>query len=1782
MPNNFTSSTFSTTYFDDFDSTDNYHQILFNSGKALQARELTQSQTLLYEGMEKFANNIFKEGSVVEPGGVSINAFYEFAKLNTNLAAAGGATPSSTYVDKVATGASSGVKAKIVQVVDAVDTDPATIYFVFEDMGGGSQQTFTPGETLNIVGVDDLVVQTTNTVDNPAVGAGTKVSIEKGTYYVKGRFVNVDSQSIILSKYSVNAYDWVVLKITEDIVTVSDDTGLYDNAGGTPNLTAPGADRYRIRLTLDKFSNLEDTDNHIKIAQIADSQLVNDVTDDPTYNFPNELVAKRIFENSGDYIVKPFILQYEDDSAASTNRIDAVVSPGTAVVKGFRVGNSTDNVFNIPRAQDTETITGEQIASSYGNYVKVGETAFQGMPDINNLEYLKLYDATDKDGTAGGVGFARLRSVSENGGEGYKFHLFDIRPNAGVNIRDVKSIGDSATGFHFNITQENSKTVLYETNKNDLLFELPYLRPNNFASMALTYQERFTGTTNGSGVLTITVTDTVNETFINTADWVVVRTAGAPDTTFTITSGGAGSTTATFGGLDNSTAYVILAYVRKASGVTSRTKTLTTSTITGTALSTDSDGNTFYDLGKYDIFKLDSVRDTNSGGGDIKPRFDLDNGQRDNFYGHGRLLLKDGFTATSGGVYAKFQHFTHGTTGEFFSSKSYEGQINYNQVPSHRQKDAKVVNLNDVLDFRPSKNEINNTSQSFNGGTARVNLLPQPTDTVQANVTYYLPRRDRLVANTDGEIEYISGISSFDPQLPQIPDNALNLYDVTMFPFTLSDSDMDTQRIEHKRYTMRDIGKLDDRLSNLEETVSLTMLETDLANINVLDSTGNVRSKTGFFVDDFSDQSYSDINDPTYAASIDPQNKYMRPSFYDDNIRLVYDSDLSTNARVKGDTVFIEHDELKYQENKYATRTININPFDVIINEVAITLSPTSDEWVEKQYNDTPKVTTGGTRLRNNNGNLWNDWQWNWGGTKISNYKEGATLKVGDKSNTKTKETSTYTSKTYQTVVKDEVVFEQVGERYIETTYIPWMRSRLVYFKAEGLRPNSRLYPYFDDRSVDSWVQQQSTFVKYSEQTQDYGNRYNKKTQFPFGGGPSNLVTDATGKIIGSFFIPANKTFRFKTGTRQFKLLDGPPETGQEYRIGTENSLQVGTALYTSSGTARVYEQDLVSYRELTIKGVTKTTQKPRPINQRNEKESKFYVTKSGLVVKTTGRNYPRENYGSFKNISDAKRLGSSVRDYNKAMVDPIAQSFYVDEAPGVWLTKIGIKFATKPAGDSPQIAVRLQLRPLTNGYPDSNIIIGGSEVSLAPSAITTSTDATAITYFEFDEPIYLEGEKDFAFVLLTNTSEYNVYISKTEEFLVGSTSQRVAKQPSLGSLFASQNSKTWSARQSQDITFEMFRADFLTSTATVYLRNIDVTPKLLSADPFSTTKGDSDLSGNQFVSVFAPNHGFDVGDTVEFFGADSADSAAISALTVGGISGANIIGPAPKTIAKVDGLGYQFKETKVSDGANDIGGGDQVLATRNVQFTQMWPNIQPFMPQSTTSSATARFTTSKSFAGSETSLQKDTLYSNIFLGENNYFDNPKQIANRSTEIASLGSARSIDVKLQLNTGYSTVSPALDLQRASIWTIANVIDKQDSAATSGFNVPIVHSPETAAHGGSSIAKHITRVVTLEETAVGIKVYLAANRPAAADFEVYFRTSNSDEAIEDKDYTLVPELSNNAPDESELIFRDYEYLIGGVNGNLLPFNSFQLKIVMRSTNAAKVPVFRDLRVIALGD
>ena len=1155
MATNLTETTFPSTYKDDFADSAGFHKILFNSGKALQARELTQLQTILQDQISKFGNNIFKEGAVVKPGGATINQKYEFIKLNTTTNAL--PTDTESLIGTSFTGQTSGVIVKVLEIVTATGSDPDTLYVQYTNTSSGSAGTttirMTAGEDINN-GSTTLTVQTTNTLTNPATGVGILITLLSGVYYARGHFVFTEDQSKIISKYSDTVDTAVGFLAVESIQTAVDNESLFDNQGAVPNLTAPGADRYKIELTIIEQSEVDSDQNFIHVATVKKGIIYSAVSANDAYNVPNQVVAKRIFENSGDYFVKPFTARFTLDSA--TTHLNLEVSPGTAVVEGFRASRDFPTTLRLSKATDTITINNDVTGTDFGNFVLVAnnnmlDSAAVGLPNINTFEKLTLKDGLSFSGNT--LGTCRVKAINEDG-INLRYHLFDIQLDAGKAFRNVKSIGTSATS-HFEPTLENGKAVLKETNKNTSLFVLPRERPQALTDISFAAQRRFTATANGSGQASISLSAT-GETFTNTDDWIVSKA----DSDIFIGAGisGAGSTSATLTGLPAGAAVEIFGYVNK-SQATIKTKTLTSRSIT-VGIDSDGNGQKFVPLSKADIFDVEEILKAGDSNISFANRFTLDDGQRDNHYALGRLLLNAGQSAPAStpGVFVKFRHFDHGVSGDFFAINSYTGQVTYDQIPKYRFSTGTRVRLYNYLDFRSVMDSAGEFSSSGTG--ARAIELPQPTSLVTADTTYFLPQAGKLVIDKDGVIRTVFGPSGFAAASPVKPSGTLGLYDFKLNANTLNDSDVRMSKIEHKRFTMKDIGLLEKRVDKLEEVATLSALELDTKHFQVLDSAGNDRTKSGFFVDNFLDHSLSDTSTRNYRAALDPLENSIRPAFTEDNIRLIYDSAASTNTIRKGDNVYIAFDEAPYINQSLATKSININPFSVVIYEGVATLSPASDEWRDVTINS-ERTIAGGTRLSTNSAYNWGNWAWNWGGVPVEN------LGIGSRTNN--------IGGTVNRVVSSETVLDVVEDRVIQTALLPFARSRKVFFKADGLRPNSRVFPILDGNNISDFTRSE-TFQFYSDYDSDFGNTLKGLTAHP--DGSTNLTTDANGSIAGSFIIPSNDTLKIRCGTREFKLLD--------ISIDDEPGASIiAKATYTMLGYLDTVDRTYASTRVLNIQG---------------------------------------------------------------------------------------------------------------------------------------------------------------------------------------------------------------------------------------------------------------------------------------------------------------------------------------------------------------------------------------------------------------------------------------------------------------------------------------------------------------------------------------------------------------------------------------------------------------------
>ena len=528
----------------------------------------------------------------------------------------------------------------------------------------------------------------------------------------------------------------------------------------------------------------------------------------------------------------------------------------------------------------------------------------------------------------------------------------------------------------------------------------------------------------------------------------------------------------------------------------------------------------------------------------------------------------------------------------------------------------------------------------------------------------------------------------------------------------------------------------------------------------------------------------------------------------------------------------------------------------------------------------------------------------------------------------------------------------------------------------------------------------------------------------------------------------------------------------------------------------------------------------------------------------------------------------------------PLAQTFRIDPITyrhGMFLTSVELYFESKPTTNT--LPVGLEVRSVENGVP-TEIPFPGSQVAVSASNVNVPSTANknnlaivqaTSTKFTFDEPVYLSPGYEYAVVVHSNSTDYKLYTAKIYDFVIGTTEKRVSKQSGLKSLFLNTSGEIWSPDVGADLMIKLNKASFeVGTTRYAYLENNNPARKLLESNPILTD------SGGTTITMSHPNHGFVRNDIVTISGLDSAT-------TYNGVLGSSILGQ--RTITAVDHTGYQFAADSSASSSLRTGG-DGVIVTQQHMFDEFQPLVSHVKPFQTLIDASVKLTTGASYANNRNSAinsaySKASTFTDIILNEYTKNVSPQLIANTVNEAANLGgSTKSFTLKLDLLSGDSNVSPIIDLQRASISSLENIIDRQDSAASDNFNIPLSFVNETDPQDGSSASKHITKPVSLALTAVGLKIILAANRPNEADFDIYYRTAGGDEVITDKNWTEVPKEGILPADEDPDIFREYEYLAGGQNGSLVPFSIFQIKVVFTSTNSSKVARIRDLRAIAL--
>ena len=1126
--------------------------------------------------------------------------------------------------------------------------------------------------------------------------------------------------------------------------------------------------------------------------------------------------------------------------------------------------------------------------------------------------------------------------------------------------------------------------------------------------------------------------------------------------------------------------------------------------------------NNSWNLGLTDVFKIKKVYTSSTGfsttGTDITDNFTLDTGQRLDYYDHARISLKSQFnSSTYSNEYftVVLDHFIPDYTNGigFFSVDSYPiddtistvenpNAIKTAQIPIFSY-DNTNIDLRDAVDFRPYK--VNSATSALtlaaaspvNPGTLNTfvtlssRYLIEPDSNFQADIEYYLARKDLVTLSIAGALGVIQGIPSENPRTPENNTDTMVIatVDVPAYPsltaneaetYNKPDDAIDVKISTNRVYTMRDIGVLDQRIQNLEYYTSLIALELAAKDLAVQGADGLNRFKNGIFVDPMNSYDFQEAADPEYRFTLDQSLEYGRSLFNQKTADLAYNESASTGIKKTG---------------RYLTRT-----------------------YSEELFINQPFAT----KFRNNAQDFWS---WQGSLSLYPGFDVNKTVQQGTTS---------------------------------DTNFRIFINSRNISFIARGLRPNTTIYPYFDEVAVAQHCAPGTLNTSLGATIDEVISEANAR------GRPEDilirsqnfgtaLTTDSTGTLFGIFRIPPDT---FRVGDRKLKLLDIDSLT-----LGADAILTQADAIFTA------YNIDV---------SIPPPPPPPVIINITN-------VTNNVTNIRNTNNNTIINN----RNRRDAfNSFGSR---------DPLAQSFSI-EAPdgesGVFVTKLDLFFKKR----DPNLGLEIVIVGMDNGIPNYNDVKGTAK--LTSSQVNVSDDASAATIATFDFPVFLSSNKDYAFFILpeANSPNYQQWVSEIGNFDIITKSQ-IFQNPYSGEMFRSSNAQTWTPIPTEDMKFNLYVANFDVGTGTAYFENeTDDYLTLFSIELKSPTR--NILVGDE-VYVIDPPSGTTVTIPTEYRTKQAfVQSVENGKITLNNSKGvfrtSQIIGVfAPPQQGNVNQCDYST-----------------LIATATIDSVDN-PIMHALIPKILTNVISGT-SVDFSFKGTNSSNVVESNYNDVLTNVlKELIDYERKVCSYSNEtLNSLG--KTFVLKASMNNSNKYVSPIIDLVDKSVVAIENIINndstnentRNGNALARYISKPVVLADE---QDSEDMLVYLTGYRPINTDILVYAKYLNGQDPATLDVKPWTKLNLRDSSLRSSSVNpldfkeLVFELPSVAPNPNDgTAFRDFNNVdIPGIvtytdlnsdgltNGpKYIRYKSFVLKIVLLSSNKIYVPKVDDIRVIAL--
>ena len=711
-------------------------------------------------------------------------------------------------------------------------------------------------------------------------------------------------------------------------------------------------------------------------------------------------------------------------------------------------------------------------------------------------------------------------------------------------------------------------------------------------------------------------------------------------------------------------------------------------------------------------------------GTDITYKFTFDNGQRDTFYDISRIVLKPGFDPPNGQLVVAFDYFEH-SQGDFSTVDSYlhEAGVSVDEIPLFNSSVNGVISLKDAIDFRPKvdsettitgfqdisilSNPAGRDYINFVGAGGVTSLSPASDNNLEYTVSFtetqYLDRIDGVFLTKKGDFIVKEGNSSQNPSRPDPVDDAIALCYLHIPAYTNNSKDVRIISVNNKRYTMKDIGKLEKRIERLEYYTTLSILEQQALNMQIKDEIGFDRFKSGFIVDNFEAHKIGNLNSLDYKCSIDSQQSVLRPQTKEDCFNLVEvntrDDQRSVSGYVNNNgVVTLPYKSLKFLGNDNATKTLNPNPFVVIQYVGDGSLTPSIDQWYDTTV--APLVNDTNTKLnsiflakdsvKESFASIHNSFIVNWTGTNKAFYNIESLANINSEDTQSSVTSASVASSSNVSPQNNElgkgVNSKTVNDLNVSTELQFFARSIPVKFVVGRLKPNTRIYIFMEGRDVGKWTIPDTRFT---------GVPGNSLSTFN-----SPLVTDLNGNLSGIILVPAGKS------PVENSRWTGNPDTVSYDENSEEVRFTSGykTIRFTSSSSNEIKE-NVESYAEV-----------------------KFY---SSGVIPQNPPSIVSTDSATFK-ANEGVQLVNSNTDI-EIKPNPLAQTFKIENyAGGVFTTGVDLFFAKK----SSSIPVRAYLTNVDVGKP-GKYIVPGTECTLRPETllkiyVTGDTETITIDKSEF------------------------------------------------------------------------------------------------------------------------------------------------------------------------------------------------------------------------------------------------------------------------------------------------------------------------------------------------------------------------------------------------------------------------------------------------------------------